>query len=123
MLDPLLVPGIGEDQPHAGVQEGELAVAVLELLEIEVGDLEGVGAGQEGYAGPLFAFGSLADNLQRRFGVAVAEAHEMLLTVPPDGELEPFGQRIDDADADAMEAAGDFVGIVLGGVLEFSAGM
>ncbi len=32
-------------------------------------------------------------------------------------------QRIDDADSDAVEAARDFVGIVVGGVLELPAGM
>jgi hypothetical protein len=47
----------------------------------------------------------------------------MLLAVPPHGELEAFRERVDDADADAVQAPGHFVGIVLGGVLELPAGM
>ena len=65
---------VGEDQAHARIEEGELAVAVLELLEIELGDvLEGVGRGEEGDAGALLAAGRGADDLQRRDGVAVAK--------------------------------------------------
>jgi hypothetical protein len=45
----------------------------------------------------------------------------MLLAVAPDGQLEPFGQRVDDRDADAVEAARDLVGIVVAGVLELPA--
>ena len=65
---------------------------MLEPLEVEFDDLEGVGARQEGDAGALLALGRRADDLQRRFGIAVAEAHEMLLAVAPDGEVEPFAE-------------------------------
>ena len=40
----LVVARVGQDQPDARVEEGELAEAVLEPLEIEFDDLEGVGA-------------------------------------------------------------------------------
>ncbi len=53
----LLVAGIGEDEAHAGIEKGELAEAVLELVEIELGDLERLGAGQEGDPGPLLLAG------------------------------------------------------------------
>ena len=92
MLDALLVARVGENQPHARIEEGELAVAMLEPLEIEFGDLERLGARQEGDPGALLAFGRRADDLERRFGIAVAEAHEMLLAVAPDGEVEPFAE-------------------------------
>ena len=65
---------------------------MLEPLEIKFGDLERVGAGQEGDPRALLALGRRADDLQRRLGIAVAEAHEMLLAVAPDGELEPFAE-------------------------------
>ena len=84
----LLVPRVGEDQPHARIEEGELAEAVLELVEIEFDDLERLGRGQEGDLRALLAGGRGADQLQRRLGVAVAEAHAMLLAVAPDGEIE-----------------------------------
>ena len=56
---------------------------------------------------------------ERRDGVAVAEFHEVLLAVAPDRELEPGRQRVDHRDADAVQAAGDLVGVLV----EFSAGM
>src|SRR3546814_20188427 len=47
----------------------------------------------------------------------------MLLAVAPDGELQPFAERVDDRDADTVEAAGDLVGVVVGGVLELTTGV
>ena len=47
------------------------------------------------------------------------ELHEMFFAVAPDGELEPARQRVDHRDADAVQAAGHLVGILV----EFSAGM
>ena len=122
MLLPLLVPRVGEDHADAGIEEGELAIAMLELLEIELGDLERVGRGQEGDPRALLVAGR-ADDLQRRDRVAMGEAHVMLLAVAPDGEIEPFAERVHHRDADAVQAAGDLVGIVVGGVLELPAGM
>ncbi len=63
------VPRVGQDQPHARVEEGELAEAVLEPLEVEIGDLERVGRRQEGDAGAALV--GRADDLQRRFRIAV----------------------------------------------------
>ena len=33
----------------------------------------------------------------------------MLVAVAPDGEVQPLGERVDDGDADAVQAAGDLV--------------
>src|SRR5690606_41954417 len=65
----------------------------------------------------------IADDLERPHRIAVLEAHPVLLAVAPDRQLEPFGERVDHRDADAMEAARDLVGVVLAGVLEFPAGV
>src|ERR1700685_4741984 len=45
------------------------------------------------------------------------ELHEMRLAVAPDGELEPSRQRVDHRDADAVQAAGNLVRVLV----EFSA--
>src|SRR3546814_5508674 len=50
-------------------------------------------------------------------------AHPMFPAVAPDRQFEPFGQRVDDADADAVEAAGHLVGIVVARILELPAGV
>src|SRR4029077_14429301 len=56
---------------------------------------------------------ALAHYRQRRLRHAMAEAHEMLLAVPPDAQLPPLGERVHHRDADAMEPAGNLVGILV----------
>ena len=63
------------------------------------------------WAAPTTASGATA--------LAVAELHEMLLAVAPDRQLEPARQRVDHGDADAVQAAGHLVGVLV----EFSAGV
>ena len=53
------------------------------------------------------------DDGQRRLGVAVAEADEMLLALAPDAHLHPLGQRVDHGRADAVQAAGHLVGVLV----------
>jgi hypothetical protein len=53
----------------------------------------------------------------------VPEAHVILFAVAPDGEVEPLGERVDDGNADAVEATGHLVGIVVRRVLELTAGV
>jgi hypothetical protein len=45
----------------------------------------------------------------------------VLLAVAPHGQLEPFAERVDHRDADAVEPARDLVGVVVAGVLELPA--
>src|SRR5260370_40990622 len=54
-----------------------------------------------------------AGDRQRLDRLAVAELHEVFLAVAPDGELEPARQRIDDGNADAVQSAGDLVGVLV----------
>ena len=115
----LVVASVLEDEPDARVEEGELAEAMLEPLEVEIDDLEGLGARQEGHLGPALL--GRADDLQRRLGVAVAEAHVMLFAVAPDGEIEELAERVHDRNADAVKAARHLVGIVVRRVLELTA--
>ena len=91
---------------------------MLQRREIELGHREGFRRGQEGHLGAALASG-VADDLERRDRFAMAELHEVLLAVAPDRELEPARQRVDDRDADAVQAARDLVGVLV----EFSAGM
>src|SRR3546814_5967844 len=51
------------------------------------------------------------------------ETHPMLFAVAPDRELEPFGQGIDDRNADAVQTARHFIGIVVARILELTAGV
>ena len=74
--------------------------------------------GEERHLGAALAIG-VADHLQRRHRVAMGEFDEVLLAVAPDPQLQLARQRVDHRDADAVQAAGDLVGILV----EFSAGM
>ncbi len=54
VLDHFVVALVAQQDTHARIEECEFAVAMLQLLEIEFGDvLEGVGRGQEGDARAL----------------------------------------------------------------------
>ena len=70
-------------------------------------------------SGALFGDGRRADHLQRRLGLAMAEAHVMSLAVAPDAQVEMFRQGVDHRDADAVQTARDLVGILV----ELTAGM
>ena len=112
------VAHVGEHDVDAGVEEGELAQAMLQRREIIFDVLEGLGRGEEGDFGAALAW-RLADHLQRRHGIAMGELDVVLLAVAPDAQAELAGQRVDDGDADAVQAAGDLVGVLV----EFAAGM
>ena len=79
---------------------------------------EGLLRRQERDLGAALVVGG-ADDRERRDGLAVAELHEVFLAVAPDGELEPGRERIDDGNADAMQAARNLVGVLV----ELSAGV
>ncbi|GAA3255635.1 hypothetical protein GCM10020258_14210 [Sphingomonas yabuuchiae] len=115
------MPRIGQEQAHARVEERQLAIAMLELREVELGDLERRGRRQEGHASALLPRLGLADDLERRDGVAMGEAHVMLLAVAPDGQVQEFGQRVHHRHADAVQTARHLVGVVVRRVLELAA--
>src|SRR3546814_17375518 len=60
----LLAAVVGEDDADARIEEGQFAIAVFELVEIEFGDLEGLMARQEGDARAFLALGR-PDDLER----------------------------------------------------------
>ena len=108
---------------HARVEEGELAQAVLQRGVVELGDVvERLEARPERDLGAALVAG-VADHLERRLGDAVAEAHEVLLAVAPDLELEHGGERVDHRHADAVQAARDLVGVVVLALAELAAGV
>src|SRR3546814_12889886 len=88
---------IDELDPYARVEESELAIAVLELFEIELGDiLERVGRGAEGDARALLARGRRAVDLERRDRIAMFEAPPMPFANAPDLALGPLGHGVDE---------------------------
>ena len=91
---------------------------MLERRIVELDHGEGLGAWHESDARSGLAV-RIADGLERRLGHTVGEAHEMLLAVAPDGEIEPGRERVDDRHADAMQTARDLVGVLV----ELPAGM
>ncbi len=119
LLAPLLdAAAVGERDLDAGVEEGELAQPVLQRRPRELGLRERAGARQEGHLGARLAPG-VADHLERALRHAVGELEHVLLAVAPDPERQLRGQRVDDGDADAVQAAGDLVGVLV----ELTAGM
>ena len=91
---------------------------MFQRLEVVFDIGEGLGRGEKGHLGAAFAAG-LADDGERRHSFAVAEFDVVLLAAAPDPQFELARQRIDHRYADAVQAAGDLVGVLV----EFSAGM
>ena len=79
----------------------------------ELGPGEDLERGHEGELGAAPVVGG-ADHRERRLRLAaVAKAHHVLLAVAPDPQLEPFRERVDHRDADAVQAARDLVGVLV----------
>ena len=112
------VAHVGQHDIDAGIQERELAQAMLQRREIIFDVGEGLGGGEERHLGAALAIG-IADDLERRDRVAMGEFDVMFLAVAPDPQLQLARQRVDDGDADAVQAAGNLVGVLV----ELSAGV
>ena len=114
LVDELVAPAVAlvfDRDRDAGVEERELAQALRERLEAELGRLEHLGVGLERDLGAPF-FGAPGD---RHVGGRLAALVPLLVhfAVAPDLELEPLGERVDDRHADAVETAGDLVRRIL----------
>jgi hypothetical protein len=112
-----LVPLVDELDADAGVQERELAQALLQdlVLELDVG--EDLVAGLEPDRRAALVAG--ADHGQGRHRVAEPVLLGVLLAVAVDGQVQRLGERVDDGHADAVQAARDLVRRVV----EFPAGV
>ena len=108
---------------HARIEEGEFAQAMLDRRVVELDHGEGFGRRRERDLGaplrPAVDQRRGPHDLERRDHVAMSEFDEMLEPVPPNAQKKPRRQRVDDRDADAMQAAGHLVGILV----EFPAGV
>ena len=124
LLERLGVAQVAEIDHHAGVEERQLAQAMLQRFPVELDVGEGRQRGQEGHFRPGQELAVLPprrrpDDAQGQDGVAAFKAHLVGLAGAMDAQHQPVGEGIDDRDADAVEAAGDLVGILV----EFSPGV
>ena len=102
---------------QALVEEGELAQALRKRVEAVGGLVENRGIGVKGdFRAGLARF---AGSFELRCGNAFFVGLLPDFAVAPDFEIEPVGERVDDGDADAVQAARNFVGVAI----EFSAGV
>ncbi len=109
---------VGQHDADAGIEERELAQAMLERRPVELGHREGLLRGEERHLGaaPSVRGPDIGERCDR---FAVTKLDHVLAVVAPDRELEPARQRIDDRHADAVQPAGHLVGILV----ELAAGM
>ena len=103
---------VRQHDPHARIEERQLAQAVLQRRIIELDHGEGRRARHESDARAGLA-DCFAHDLERLHRHAVGEAHEMLLAGAPDGEIELGGECVDDGHADAVQAARHLVGVLV----------
>src|SRR6185312_16777386 len=95
----------------AVVEERELAQALGEDLVVELDVAESDLRREEVHLGaaPL----GVPGGLQRLYGHAVVELHEVRMAVAPDAQLEPLRKRIDDRDPHAVQAARNLVRVLV----------
>jgi hypothetical protein len=89
----------------------ELAQALRERVEVHLRDREDVAVGLEGHA--CAALGGLLAARQRRHRHAALVALAPDEVVAVDLQLQPLGEEVDYRHADAVQTAGDFVGVVV----------
>ena len=117
------VTQIGQHDMHARVEEGEFAQAMLDCRIVELDHGERLGRGGEGDFSP--APRPAVDqwrgphHLERLDRVAVGEADDILEAVAPDAQHKRRRQGVHDRDADAVQPARHFVGVLI----EFPAGV
>ena len=104
-------PLVEDGDLEALVQERQLPHPLGQDVEAELGRLEDLVVGPEGDLGPGLL--GLADELELRQGGAALVALGVDAAVALDLEVEALGQGVDDGDADAVETAGDLVGLVV----------
>src|SRR6266571_6157557 len=108
---PAVVELVHDDDPKAGVQEGQLPQARRQDVVVELDGLEDLGIREEGDDRPG-AF-RRSDDLEVRGFLATREPHPVFLAVPLHADLEPLAQAIDDGETDAVQPAGHAVHLPL----------
>ena len=101
-----------EDELDAGIEKGQLPQSMLEGRKIEFGlgeDLTGRHEGNLG-AGPAER---RSGRRERSLRLSIGEPHTPFLTVPANREIQPFRQGVDHTDTDAVQTAGNLVGVLV----------
>ena len=111
LLRPLAAALVGEADAEPTRQERGLAQPLPQRVARQVELLEYLRVGEERDGRPRVVLVGGARDLEVRHRVAARELLPVDLPVPPHLRNEPLGERVDDGDADAVEAAGDLVAV------------
>ncbi len=113
-----------EREAHPGQQHRLGAQQRRDVGDDDLGRIEILGIGPEADARAGLARRCGADFLQRLFHLAVVGEHQPVArAVAPDLDFEPGRERVGDADAHAVQAAGNAIGGVRIGLPELAARM
>ena len=93
------------------VQKRKLAQPPCQDVEMVLDHSKGLHAGQKMHLGATSL--GLAGYLERRHRDPAPEFHKVAFPVASNGKPQPLGERVDHRHADAMQAAGDLVRIVV----------
>ena len=126
MFFDIRMPVIAQQYADARVQECQLSIPMLKLVEVKFKYVfERVGRRHESHTRSLFRLAidhrRITPNNQRPHGIAMLKPHPMLFTFTPDGQFQIFGQRIDHRNANAVQAAGHLISVVVRCVLKLAA--
>ena len=103
---------------QAAGEEGGLAQPLGQGLEVELDLFEDLEVGQEGDAGAVLVGRLALGQVGHRFAALVVLGPDV--AVAADLQVQALGERVDDRDADAVQAAGD---LVAAAVAELAAGV
>lgn len=113
VVDALLVALVDQGDGDAGVEERQLTQAAGERRELEGGGLEDLLVGPKSdVRARLFVVVEVANALEAVLGgLAAGELVTVDAAVAFHLDLQPLGEGVDDADADAVESPRDLVGL------------
>ena len=101
-----------KDDPHTGIQERQFAQALFEGLEGVFKVAEGVGRGKETHLG-TGVITRFAHDLEVLGGFTTLKPRDVLFAVTPDPQFEPVRQRVHNRNPNAVQTAGDLVGVAV----------
>ena len=102
---------IAQDDTHPRVQKGELTQAIGKDVVVVFGDRKDFGTRLEMDLGACLV--GITDDLHRGFRLSQTITLGMDMPVTVDCQLEVFRQRVDDGDADTVQATRYLVGVVV----------
>jgi len=105
-------PIVYQFEIDAGIEESFFADASFQSIKIKFGHGKSFRRRQKGYFRTMTAAG-IADHFQVFDHVTMGKGHQMLVSFAPDAQFQPSRKRVNHRNANPVQTARNFVGIVV----------